>query len=154
MRKGKLAHLRRRSLHELLIAVAERRAPEPRHALDIGLAGCVVDEHALAALEHQRTALAQGREIGIGRDPGLDVADREIAERSHEISFASMRADRARTRQGYRMRKGGGRGVLPCPGELSRGGSGVAHIPFADAIATATLGEIDMHVILMIAVRA
>ncbi len=49
----------------------------------VGLAVVVVDEHALAALEHQRSTLAQCREIGIGMDQGLDVAGREIAEDGH-----------------------------------------------------------------------
>ena len=38
VRVGQLAHLRGRGLHQLLVAVAERRAPQPRHAFEIGLA--------------------------------------------------------------------------------------------------------------------
>jgi hypothetical protein len=38
MRERELAHLRRGSLDQFLVAVAERRAPQPRHALDVALA--------------------------------------------------------------------------------------------------------------------
>src|SRR5262249_56497000 len=52
MAEGKLAHLRRRRLDQLFVAVAECGAPQPCHALDIGLALAVVDEHPLPALAH------------------------------------------------------------------------------------------------------
>src|SRR5260370_39597509 len=83
MGEGAAEHMRRRGLAQLFVAVAERRAPQPGHALDIGLAVIVVDEDSLAALEHERAALPQGREIGIGMDEGLDIADGEIAEEGH-----------------------------------------------------------------------
>ena len=63
-----LAHLRGRGLDQFFVAVAERRAPQPGHALDVGLAVGVVDEYALAALDDQRTGFAQCREIGVGVD--------------------------------------------------------------------------------------
>src|SRR5262245_3718119 len=78
-----LAHLRRRSLDQLLVVVAERGAPQPRHAFDIGFAFAVIDEHAAPALEHERPRVAQRCEIGIGVNERLDVADGEVAERGH-----------------------------------------------------------------------
>src|SRR6516164_9473918 len=66
------------SLDQLFVAVAEGGAPEPRHALEIGLALAVVDEHALPALDDQRTGFAQGREVGVGVNEGLEVADGEV----------------------------------------------------------------------------
>src|SRR5262245_19366123 len=38
VREGQLRHLGTRRFHELGIAVAERRAPQPRHALQVWLA--------------------------------------------------------------------------------------------------------------------
>src|SRR5262249_58976292 len=58
MAKGELAHLRRRRLDQLFVAVTECGAPESRHALDIGLTFAVVDEHSLPALDDQRTRFA------------------------------------------------------------------------------------------------
>ena len=64
VREGQLAHLRRRGLDQLLVVVAERRAPQAGHAFEIGLAVGVVDVDALAALDHQRTGFADRRLIG------------------------------------------------------------------------------------------
>src|SRR4029077_16813801 len=91
MGEGQLAHLRRRGLDQLFVAVAQRRAPQPGHPFDIGFAFCVVYEHALAALEDQRTGFAQRREIGVGMDQGLDVADGEIAEWWHGLASRLQR---------------------------------------------------------------
>ena len=44
MREGQLAHLLRGGLDQLLVAEAERRAPQAGHALDVGLAVGVVDD--------------------------------------------------------------------------------------------------------------
>jgi len=96
MREGELAHLRRRHLRELLVAVAKRRAPQARHALDIGLAVGVVDEDTLAALEHQGTARAERRKIGVGMNEGLDVADRKIAHGRHMASNFAAQDSRSR----------------------------------------------------------
>src|SRR5262249_27852936 len=93
MAEGELAHLRRRGLDQLFVAVAEggapepRPAPQPRHALEIGLALAVVDEHALPALDDQWTGFAQGREVGVGVNEGLEVADGEVAKRRHGFAF-------------------------------------------------------------------
>ena len=84
---GSLRICARRGLDQLLVVVAERRAPQPGHAFDIGLAVGVVDVDALAALDHQRAGLAQRREIGVGMGQGLDVADGEIAERRAWLGF-------------------------------------------------------------------
>ena len=83
MREGKLAHLRGGGFDQFLVAVAERGAPQPRHALDVRLAVGVVDINAFAALEDDRSAVAEAREIGIGMHQSFDVAGGEIAERRH-----------------------------------------------------------------------
>src|SRR6266487_2942125 len=92
--KGKLTHLRRSGLDQLFVAVAKRRAPQPRHPFDIGPALGVVDEHALSALDDQRTGFAQRREIGVGVNQGLEVADGEIAERGHDLASSLQRYGR------------------------------------------------------------
>jgi hypothetical protein len=91
MAERELAHLRGRGLDQFFIAVAERRAPQPGHTLDVGLAVAVIDEYALAALDDQRTGFAQRREIGVGVGHSLDIADGEVAERSHGFAFGSKR---------------------------------------------------------------
>ena len=88
MREGQLAHLRRRGLDQLLVAVAERGAPQPGHAFDVGLAVGVVDEDALPALDDERPGLAEAREIDVGVHQRFDVAGGEIAERGHENPLA------------------------------------------------------------------
>src|SRR5271169_5881681 len=84
MSEGELAHLRRRGLDQFLVAVAERRAPQPRHTFDVRLTLGVVDIDALAALEDERPGVAKAGQIGVGMHQGLDVAGGEIAERRHE----------------------------------------------------------------------
>src|SRR5215469_9575557 len=96
MGEGELAHLRRRGFDQFFVAVTQRRAPQPRHAFDIGFAFGIVDEHALAALDDQRTGFAQRREIGVGVDQGLDVADGEIAEWWHGLASPLQRYRRSR----------------------------------------------------------
>ena len=87
MRERELAHLRGGGLDQLLVAVAERGAPQPRHAFDVTFAFGVVDEDALASFQDERAGFAQRRELGVGMEEGLDVADREIAERRHGLAF-------------------------------------------------------------------
>ena len=87
MREGELAHLRGGGLDQLFVAVAERGAPQPGHAFDIGLAVGVVDIDALAALDDERTGLAKPREIDVGVHQRFDVAGGEIAERRHGRSL-------------------------------------------------------------------
>src|SRR4029079_7594866 len=84
MSERQLAHLRSRGFHQFLVAVPERRAPQPGHALDVALALAVVDEHALAALDHQWPGLPEGVEVGVGMNERLDIAHGEIAERAHD----------------------------------------------------------------------
>src|SRR5215469_352836 len=71
----------------ICVAVTECGAPQPRHALDIGLALAVVDEHSLPTLDDQRTRCAQRREVGVGVNQGFEVADGEIAKRRHGFAF-------------------------------------------------------------------
>ncbi len=81
MREGELAHLRGGGFDQFLVAVAERRAPEARHAFDIGLTVRVVDVDALPAFEDKRPGLAEAREIDVRMHQRFDVASGEIAER-------------------------------------------------------------------------
>src|ERR1700730_7257620 len=81
MGEGELAHLRRRRLDQFLVAVAKRRAPQPRHGFDVRLAVGVVDIDALAALDDERPGVAKAGQIGVGMHQGLDIAGGEIAER-------------------------------------------------------------------------
>src|SRR5438094_90328 len=78
-------------LVQLLVAMAERGAPQPSHAVDIGLARGVVDQDPLPAIEHQRAGLAKPREIGVGMDERLDVTDGLVAER-HGVAFGGPAA--------------------------------------------------------------
>src|ERR1700738_802543 len=55
--------IRRAGLDQLLIAGAERRAPQAGHAFDIFLAVGIVDIDALGALDHERAGIAKCREI-------------------------------------------------------------------------------------------
>ena len=54
-----------RRTRELVVAVAERRAPQARHRLEILLAAVVDNVHALAAHEHERRSAVQRREVRI-----------------------------------------------------------------------------------------
>src|SRR5580692_3921623 len=105
MSEGELAHLRRRGLDQLLVAVAERGAPQPRHAFDVRLAVGVVDINALPALEDQRPGVAKTGQIGVGMHQGLDVAGGEIAERGHvaplAIVWRALNSSPLRTRSGH-----------------------------------------------------
>jgi len=88
MRERKFAHLRGGGLDQFLIAVAERRAPQPGHALDIALAGGIVDIDTLPALDDERACLTKAREIRVRVHQRLDVADGKIAERGHKSPLA------------------------------------------------------------------
>ena len=94
MAERELAHLRGRGFDQFFVAVAERRAPQPSHGLDVTLAVTVIDEHALAALYDQRTAISQRGEIGVGVSHSLDVADGEVAERGHGFAFGLQQPGR------------------------------------------------------------
>ena len=77
---GQGAQLLRRRLDQLFLAEAQPRAPQPRHALDIGLALGVVDEDALAALDHGRAHLAQLVQRRIGVEEGLHVPGLQVGQ--------------------------------------------------------------------------
>ena len=190
MSEGELAHLRGGGFDQFLVAVAERRAPQPGHALDIGLAVGVVDIDALAALDDERTGLAKSREIDVRMHQRFDVAGGEIAERRHSgpsllyalsaavisiaLFCARIRRDRPRPRQRHFVRAGMERRDRdPAAARLrlrslrrrvvrrSRlalrlrlGRRRYAHVPFANLVIVAALFEIEMDVLLVIAVGA
>ena len=83
VREGEALHLLARGLDQLGVAVAEPRAPQAREALDVALAGGVVDVDALAALQHQRTQAAVRQEVGGRVQQRFHVAGGEIRERTH-----------------------------------------------------------------------
>jgi hypothetical protein len=64
MREGQLAHLLGRGLHQLFLAPAQRRCTTTRPWPPDSPCHCVIDKDAFAALDHQRTGLAQGDKIG------------------------------------------------------------------------------------------
>ena len=83
---GQLAHLAVRRLDQPLLAVAQRQAPEPRQALQIGLAVLVIDIDALAAGQHQRAFGLVLLGIGVGMQVKGDVAGGGgIAAKGHFI---------------------------------------------------------------------
>ena len=71
---GQAAHLRGRRGDETGFAEADRDAPKARHALDVLLAGIVVDVDALAALDDERADLLVFAGIGDGMEQVGDVA--------------------------------------------------------------------------------
>ena len=66
MAEGEFAHLLGGHIGKLVLTPAQRRGPQPRHRFDVILATFVIDAHALAALEDERTGFAQLHEIGVG----------------------------------------------------------------------------------------
>jgi hypothetical protein len=80
VREGKLAHLAGGGLDQLLVAVAQRGAPEARHRLNVGLSVHVVDVDSLGVLQHERANRPVGIEIGVGMDQRLDVTRLQIGE--------------------------------------------------------------------------
>jgi hypothetical protein len=64
--EGEPLHLLPRRFHELGVGVAERRAPQAGHALDVGAVLRVVDPDALAPLQDQGAGLAKACEVGVG----------------------------------------------------------------------------------------
>ena len=78
MRERQLLDLVVRRARELVVAVAERRAPEPGHRFDVLLAAVVPHVHALAAHEDERRAAVQRREIGVRMQHALEIERTEI----------------------------------------------------------------------------
>src|SRR5215831_6876903 len=83
MNKGELAHLVGGDFDELLIAVAERGAPESGHAFDIGLTSSVVDIDAARTFNNKRPALTKAGEIDVRMHQRFDVAGGKITQRRH-----------------------------------------------------------------------
>ncbi len=81
MGEGDLAHGLGRRLDDLLIAVAQRRAPQAGETLDVALAGVVIEIDAAALVEDERPHLAMAGEIGVGVDHRLDVAVGHVGKR-------------------------------------------------------------------------
>jgi hypothetical protein len=85
--EGHLAQRLRTGFRDFLVAVAERGAPQAGHALDIALARVVIEIDPAALIEDQGPHLAVAREIGIGVDHRLDVADGHVGQ--GHVSFPS-----------------------------------------------------------------
>src|SRR3970040_2334932 len=73
MRERELLDLLVRSLGELLFAIAERCAPQTRHALDVLIAVVVPEVDALGARQNERSALVEGTQIRIGMKQPLEI---------------------------------------------------------------------------------
>src|SRR5829696_9389511 len=137
MREREFAHLLRGGLDQFLIAVTERRAPQPGHAFNVSLALLIVDPHSLAALEHQRAALTKCRKIGIGMDESLDVAGGEVAGQGHELlllvkpncegSALSRQSFRPEVPLSSTLGRGGGSGIVAAISAAAGLGSRTSH---------------------------
>jgi hypothetical protein len=77
---GQPLHLLGGNVDNFLVAIAQRRAPQARQALDVLLALVVVDVDALAFLDHRRAGLAERRQVGVGVDQGFDVPHGEVGK--------------------------------------------------------------------------
>jgi hypothetical protein len=87
--EGQLPHLVGRRLHQPLVAEAERRAPQPGHALDVFLALVVPDPHALAAADDHGALLQVRLVVGVGVQGVGDVAGGGgVAGRGHRSLLA------------------------------------------------------------------
>ncbi len=87
MIEGKRIELPGRRLDEALFAEAERRAPQAGEALDIALAGNVVDIDAFAAGDDMRADLFMQRRVGIGVKVTANIARmRRIDVEGHGVS--------------------------------------------------------------------
>src|SRR6266545_1340145 len=139
--------------------MAERRAPQPRHSIDVGSAVVVVEKDALPAVDHERPGVPDRGQIGIGVNQRFDVASGKIAEhgvtfarRSHDTRRASPAVSKLSTRGrfkfGARWRK---RDVLAIIGLYRR----IEHLPLAHRKTTArALLQIHVNMVLVVAVRA
>jgi len=71
---GQLRHLRGGGIHQPLLSVTQRQAPQPRHALDIPVAMVVGDPDTVAFLDHQRAFFEMRLQVGQRVDDGGRVA--------------------------------------------------------------------------------
>jgi hypothetical protein len=74
--EGQLLHLLVGHRGQPLVAEAQRRRPQARHALDVLLAVVVHDVDAAAAHDGQRAGLLVLLEVGVGMQVVRDVAGR------------------------------------------------------------------------------
>src|SRR5262249_47496131 len=79
MRKWEFAHLFNGGSDQFFVPVAQCRAPESGHTLEIGFAGSVVDVHPLPALQDERSFFPEGSEIGVGVRQRLYITGGEVA---------------------------------------------------------------------------
>ena len=89
MGERQLGHLRARRLDELSVGKAERSAPQASHPFDIALALAVIDAHAFAALDNERPAVTEARQLRIRMDESLDVAGLEVGKR-HDLTLVGI----------------------------------------------------------------
>jgi hypothetical protein len=98
MAEGELAHLRAGDLDQFLVAVAERRAPEPGHAVDIRLAVAVVEPHTLTTLDHPEHRAVEApvavrrdhaaRELHVPNDGRRHVDPDRVRQFEHDAELA------------------------------------------------------------------
>ena len=78
--EGHLAQRLGTRFGDFLVAIAQCRAPQAGHALEVALARVVVEIDAAALVEDQGPHLAVAREVGVGMDHRFDVADGHVGQ--------------------------------------------------------------------------
>src|SRR5579871_5513742 len=73
LRVGQLRKLFGRRVDQPLLGEAERRRPQPGHALDVAFAIVVEDVNAFTAIDDERPSVADRLEVGVGMDEMIDV---------------------------------------------------------------------------------
>ena len=81
-----LGHLLARGLDQLLDAIAQRRAPQARHALDVLLARDIGDVHALGGVHDQRALGAMRDKVRRRMHQRIKVAFTKQVSRSHGVT--------------------------------------------------------------------
>ncbi len=90
MRKRQLLDLLVGRPRELVVAVTERRAPQPRHRFDVLLAMVVPDVHAFTARQHEGPAAMQRREIRIRMQDAREVERVEVVRHRSRLSHCVL----------------------------------------------------------------
>src|SRR5690606_852090 len=83
MSERQTAHLLARRFDQLLVTVAEARAPKASKALDITLAFLVPDEDSFAPLQYQGTGCSMQREIRCRVQDSLNISHGIIGKSHH-----------------------------------------------------------------------
>ena len=96
MRKRQLLDLVVGRPRDLVVAVTERGAPQPRHRFDVLLAVVVPDVHASAARQHEGPAAMQRREIRIRMQDAREVERTEVVRHRGRLGHCVLPLCRGR----------------------------------------------------------